>query len=490
MADIQINATGGDITEQTSIQIRRGSTATDSPPVEDDVEQFSAHEREELTETGGYEDPLYYEDPVMHISGTGHWFLEGWIGDHSVDFLVDSGSSVTAMSDIFYKNLVHAGAPVGALQISTRTLRGANGAGIEVLGCSRCSVSFLGLRTEFPIIVCSLAAGTDAIIGTDVLESVLPHTLDIKNGLLFAQGGASLQLHRRDSALSGRVFTVGHSSIPPYSEAVLHCSVRTTGGRALPSSGLLEGLTIFAEETGLIVGRMLVDPSGWKVPVLVSNFSQETVVVDPFTEVGMIAQVTAIQSVTDDRIRLRGMTGELPHHLQDLVDQTSGDLDGDQRRRLAEVLLEYAEIFPVPGDPLTGHTDAVEHDINTGDRSPIRCAPHRMSPQKMKKEEDCVADMLTGGQIEASDSPWSSPVVLVTKKDGGTRFCVDYRQLNDATIKDAYPLPRIDYTLDMLAGSSGFRPWIWPVATGRSHYLRRPEPRRHLRHIPGCSSLE
>ena len=156
----------------------------------------------------------------------------------------------------------------------------------------------------------------DAIIGTYVLGSVLPHTLDIKNGLLFARGGASLQLHRKDSALSGRVFTVGHSSIPPYSEAVLHCSVRTTGGRALPSSGLLEGLTLFAEETGLIVGRTLVDPSGWKVPVLVSNFSQETVVVSPFTEVGMIAQVTAIQSVTDDRMQRRGVTGELPHHLR------------------------------------------------------------------------------------------------------------------------------------------------------------------------------
>ena len=301
MAEIQINATGGDVTEQTSMQTRRGSTATDSPPVQDGVERVSAHEREELTEMElsreerpiipssecedplQYENPLHYEDPVMHISGTGHWFLEGWIGDHSVEFLVDSGSSVTAMSDIFYRNLVQAGAPVGALQITARTLRSANGTGIEVLGCSRCSVSFLGLRTEFPIIVCSLAAGTDAIIGTDVLGSVLPHTLDIKNGLLFAQGGASLQLHRRDSALSGRVFTVGHSSIPPYSEAVLHCSVRTTGGRALPSSGLLEGLTLFAEETGLIVGRTLVDPSGWKVPVLVSNFGQETVVVSPFT---------------------------------------------------------------------------------------------------------------------------------------------------------------------------------------------------------------
>ena len=162
MADIQINATGGDVTEQTSIQIRRGSTATDSPPVEDGVEQFSAHEREELMETGvsregrpivpssGYEDPLHYEDPVMHISGTGHWFLEGWIGDHSVEFLVDSGYSVTAMSDIFYRNLVHAGAPLGALQITARMLRSANGTGIEVLGCSRCSVSFFGVADGVP----------------------------------------------------------------------------------------------------------------------------------------------------------------------------------------------------------------------------------------------------------------------------------------------------------------------------------------------------
>ena len=164
----------------------------------------------------------------MQISGTGHWFLESWIGDHSVEFLVDSGSSVTAMSDILYRNLVYAGAPLGALQVTARTLRSANGTSIEVLGCSRCSVSFLGLRTEFPIIICSLATGTDAIIGTYVLGSVLPHTLDIKNGLLFAQGGASLQLHLKDSALSGRVFTVGHSSIPPYSEAEDYWRPRTS----------------------------------------------------------------------------------------------------------------------------------------------------------------------------------------------------------------------------------------------------------------------
>ena len=162
------------------------------------------------------------DEDVMQISGVGNWFLEGWIGDHAVDFLVDSGSAVTTMSCSFYKTLVEARAPVGDLQPTARTLRGANGSQIDILGCSSCVVSFLGLRTEFPILVCDLS--TDAIIGTDTLGSILPHTLDIKHGLLFTEGGLSLQLHRRDTALSGRVFTVGHCSIPPYSEAVLHCT--------------------------------------------------------------------------------------------------------------------------------------------------------------------------------------------------------------------------------------------------------------------------
>ena len=161
-----------------------------------------------------------------------------------------------------------------------------------------------------------------------------------------------------------------------------------------------------------------MDPSRWKVPVLLSNFSQDTVVVAPFSEVGMIAQVSAIQSITEPLDRPQGKLDSLPTHLHDLVSQTSQDLDTTQRHRLADVLLRYANLFPAPGSTLTGHTDAVEYEIDTGNSVPIRCAPRWMSPQKMKKEEECVADMLTGGQIQPSDSPWSSPVVLVTKKDG------------------------------------------------------------------------
>ena len=73
---------------------------------------------------------------------------------------------------------------------------------------------------------------------------------------------------------------------------------------------------------------------------------------------------------------------------------------------------------------------------------------HRAEVRKL------VDEMLQQDFIQHSSSPWASPIVLVEKKDGSTRFCVDYRRLNEVTRKDAYPLPRIDMTLDTLAGFS------------------------------------
>ena len=92
--------------------------------------------------------------------------------------------------------------------------------------------------------------------------------------------------------------------------------------RLLQSSGLLEGLTVFAENTGLVVGRTLVDPSGWRVPVLVSNFGQETVMVEPFSEIGMIAQVSAIQPVMEQPSHASCDPLMLPDHLQSMLDLT------------------------------------------------------------------------------------------------------------------------------------------------------------------------
>ena len=77
----------------------------------------------------------------------------------------------------------------------------------------------------------------------------------------------------------------------------------------------------------------------------------------------MIAQLSAIQSITEPPHRSEGDADSLPVHLRDLLDQTSRDLDATQQRRLADVLLQYSDLFPTPGSTLTGHTDAVEHEI-------------------------------------------------------------------------------------------------------------------------------
>ena len=125
---------------------------------------------------------------------------------------------------------------------------------------------------------------------------------------------------------------------------------------------------------------------------------------------------------------------------------------------------------------MTGRTKSVQHEIMTKDARPVRCGPRRLAPAGLRKEQECVKDMLTGGQIEPSDSPWTSPVVLVMKKDGSTRFCVDYRRLNSLTIKDAYPLPRIDDSLRLLGNQQWFSKM--DLASGYWQVAMSPEAKR------------
>ena len=87
-----------------------------------------------------------------------------------------------------------------------------------------------------------------------------------------------------------------------------------------------------------------------------------------------------------------------------------------------------------------------------------------------------INDMQKQGVIEESSSSWCSPVVLKQKKDGTQRFCVDFRKLNDKTIKDSYPLPRIDQTLDKLVGKSWFS--TLDLKSGYWQVKIRPEDRK------------
>ena len=122
---------------------------------------------------------------------------------------------------------------------------------------------------------------------------------------------------------------------------------------------------------------------------------------------------------------------------------------------MADLLYRYKDVFSLSEQDL-GRTNLIGHQIDTGDARPIKQKPRHTSPSKHAEIERQVEDLLQRGVMKKSNSPWSSPLVLVTKKDGSQRFCVDYRLVNAATVKDGYPLPRIDDSLSALSRAKWF----------------------------------
>ena len=117
---------------------------------------------------------------------------------------------------------------------------------------------------------------------------------------------------------------------------------------------------------------------------------------------------------------------------------------------------EFLDVFPsdLPGVPPDRDIDfAIDLKPDT---KPIYIPPYRMAPAELKELKDQLQDLLSKGFIRPSVSPWGAPVLFVKKKDGTMRMCIDYRQLNKVTVKNKYPLPRIDDLFDQLQGASLF----------------------------------
>ena len=140
--------------------------------------------------------------------------------------------------------------------------------------------------------------------------------------------------------------------------------------------------------------------------------------------------------------------GPIVSHTQDTF--SLDHLPDRDRTQLQSLLSQYADIF----SDLPGKTDLCTHhiEVKPGTR-PIRLSPYRVNPEKaeqIRKELDLMIKM---GVIEESNSSWASPVVLIPKSDGSIRFCVDYRRVNDVTLPDAFPLPRVEDLIDKIGRS-------------------------------------
>jgi len=191
-----------------------------------------------------------------------------------------------------------------------------------------------------------------------------------------------------------------------------------------------------------LLGRVVPEPS--VVRRIRSRTDLVQAVAPPITGDVMMGEVDANADTTAGTISDKDFEAAI-----------DSQLDPSRRRRLLLLLRQHEQAF-AKNDQDLGLTDLAEFSVDTGDAQPVNIRPYRYGPKETEYIVQEVEKMLKMGLVEPCSGPWCFPIVLVKKKDGSLRFCVDYRKLNSVTKRDVYPLPRVDDIYDALHGASWF----------------------------------
>ena len=250
--------------------------------------------------------------------------------------------------------------------------------------------------------------------------------------------------------ISGTASVAQTVKIPPG----MACDVLLSFSRTLRGGvGVFEPNMAVFEGMGLESADTLIGNAAWSVAP-VTNTGLKMVYLQKGTELGRVILAEAVTSSILNLPESNSAGSDLGEGLQKLLDETD-IINMEQKEGLERLLEKYGRAFARPGEPL-GRTDKVLHTIQTGTAEPFKIPYRRLPLAKKIVAEGEIASMLREKVIVPSTSPWSSPVCMVTKKDGTIRFCIDYRKLNGLTKKNSYPLPQIDETIDSLGGNQWF----------------------------------
>jgi hypothetical protein len=227
-------------------------------------------------------------------------------------------------------------------------------------------------------------------------------------------------------AAEGQHWTIPHTYIPIHS-----CSSQQTWILNTTSNPLVL-------EEGTLLGAMISNPT----VIAISEVGQE---LDPYLSENVSPSEPEGPTETSCALKIENL-----HEIK-----IGSQLSEDETRQVKQLLARNLDVFAADRTDM-GRTNVTTHRINTGDHDPIRQRFYRTSYAEkdfIKKEIDW---MMKNNLIQPSYSPWSSPIVLVKKKNGEIRFCVDYRKLNAVTKQDSYPLPKMDEILEAFGSSTHF----------------------------------
>ena len=210
-------------------------------------------------------------------------------------------------------------------------------------------------------------------------------------------------------------------------------------------------------------------PGSQKVTVMLRNITNDVItlrkgkVVAELAAANLIPNKVAPRFIEDKKRTKLVKSGQLQVRKEKRIDKLMEKLDlsgmeawtKECKWEAEQTMKDFEDIFAL--EPLElGKTNLVKHSIKVDNPIPFKERYRRIPPHQFEEVRKHLKEMEEIGAIRRSNSPWASPVVLVRKKDGSLRFCIDLRKLNARTIKDAYSLPRIEESLDCLNGACIF----------------------------------
>ena len=366
---------------------------------------------------------------------------------------LDSGSQVSTISEQLVKELQLSVHPLEELL----QVKGAGGVDVPYIGMTEAEMQ--AAEWVDPLVVPLLVVPMNVVnqdvpvlLGTNVLAEAR-----LREGLEKSQWQDVQQLLARplSTAISARKLTVKPG------EKKLMCA-RVKLNRTVP--------TVMAEETQLhnLPGGLLLTPSVTfvqsknRIKLQVQNTSSRTITIPKGHSVCEVFEPRCIRGI--DSVNCKMLSGK--GKLDDAVSEkekffASFELDhhqldqAGQLEKIKDMMWSNRDVFST-GDLDLGCTDIVKHSIKLHDETPFRERYRRIPPGMIDEVKQHLEDMKAIGAIRPSHSPYASPVVIVKKKDGSLRFCLDLRKLNAKSIRDAYSIPRVEESLDMLSGSNWF----------------------------------
>ncbi len=364
---------------------------------------------------------------------------------HDVRFLIDTGSSHTILHPQIWETFPEE--VKKRLRPLKSSLVTVDGSPLDIVGEATITFHLGKVRVMADVVIANVTQA--GILGSDFLEKYNA-TLDFSKPKLIIDKTEVLLRKENNSPTCCRVSVAETTTIPSRSEVILSGKVHVRG--KLPNHGVIEATPQYCKySSGVLIGRTLVNPKQIIVPLRVINPTTSDIILYRGTNVAMVQQASEVTSSKDTSYP----PAALDSPLQEMLDRSSVGLEEDQKEALHGLLLKHQGAF-MGEDGRLGRTSKFFHRIDTGSSAPIKQHARRTPIYQRQEVQQQISDMLEQGVIQPSLSPWASPVVLVKKKDGSLRFCIDYRRLNQVTKKDAYPLPRIDDSLDSLAGSCWF----------------------------------